>query len=71
MNGEFVELHCLLYRYTDNEYQNENKSTFTNGKFTVKPLGHSKINDIQTWLDAFLFLQVCIYVLTQIKHSSC
>lgn len=54
MNGELVELHCLLNRYTDNEYQNENKITFTNGQFTVKPLGHSKINDIQTWLDAFI-----------------
>lgn len=55
MNGEFVELHCLLYRYTDNEYQNENEITFTNGQFTVKPLGHSKINDIQTWLAPFFF----------------
>lgn len=61
MNGEFVELHCLLNRYTDNEYQNQNKITFTNGQFTVKPLGHSKINDIQTWLDAF-FIFSSVYL---------
>lgn len=61
MNGELVELHCLLNRYTDNEYQNENKSTFTNGQFTVKSLGHSKINDIQTWLDAF-FIFSSVYL---------
>ena len=62
MNGEFVELHCLLNRYTDNEYQNENKITFTNGQFTVKPLGHSKINDIQTWLDAFFYFFKCVFM---------
>ena len=69
--GEFIDLSNLLCN-TQNSSGSKQTITIVQGQLVLQPKLHDiKINDIETWTDAFLIISVFIAQYTQTRFKIC